>query len=295
MQVRVLCPTPRMVQHADIRGASRIEPGNARSIGGPTLIASYADARDVHLGRPLGLVEHGAGQTYMDVEHQGYAGGPGWDRLDIVLVPGPHAALAWLSSYPRVQVVQVGRPAHRPYLGNHAYVGVTFHWPCRKTIESGTAFYDWQAEVARTAQVLPLLGHWHPKWDEPRSNWNPVRQLWRDLDIPHTPDVEDVFALCDVLVVDNSSLAYEFAATHRPVVSLNAETWRKGVEHGLRFWSLIPGRVLDPGADLAAAVTDARAGHGDAARDRAVAAVYGGHHDDGLHALTAWVRTHDHG
>jgi len=292
---RVLVNSERMLAHATRRGV-RAQLGSPRMQGGPCLVASYSDAREVQRERPLALVEHGAGQTYADAIHMGYAGGPGWDRLDLVLSPGPHAAQRWRDAYPNLLVIEIGAPPHAVRDPEWpTTVACTFHWPCTKSVEAGTAFYDWAPQVA-SLFGLRLLGHWHPKWAIPRRV-NHVAQFYAEQGITHTADPEVVFACADLLVVDNSSLAYEFAATGRPVLLLNDSTFRKHVHHGLRFWDLLPGEVLDPGDSLRAGIERAQADPPDlAARRREVLpAVYRGTHDEGRAALAAWVQARGKG
>ena len=292
---RTIVPDERMERYAHARGAPWVMRGSVRYSGGPTLIGGYADMRaGVHRDRPLGLVEHGAGQQYADVQHQGYAGGPGWSRLSLVLVPGPHAADAWRAAYPTLRVVEVGAPPRPAREGPpDGTVAFTFHWPCGQTAESGTAFYDWRQQVARWAMSHPdrTIGHWHPKWEQRRRE-NPVEYYWESLGVAMTNDPDVLFREADLLVCDNTSLAYEWAATGRPVLSLNARTWRRDVNHGLRFWSHVPGLMLDPDQDLPdgidAAFTDGLPLR--MRRRRAVAQVYRGSVEDATSALTAWVR-----
>ena len=75
----------------------------------------------------------------------------------------------------------------------------------------------------------------------------------------------------------HNSMLYEFAATGRPVLCLNAERWRRDVEQGLRFWSHVPGLALDPGAPLVDGIDEAlRDDAGPRAlREQAAARVYG--------------------
>jgi asparagine N-glycosylation enzyme membrane subunit Stt3 len=64
-----------------------------------------------------------------------------------------------------------------------------------------------------------------------------------------------------LLVADNTSILPEFASTGRPVVWLDAKSWRIDVWHGGRFWDWPAGQVwvrdpADLDAAISAAVTD---------------------------------------
>lgn len=247
--------------------------------GRPTLIAGYRDAEPVHPSRALALIEHGAGQTYTDVQHQGYAGGPGWDRLSLVLAPGPHAGAAWRAAYPDVPVIEFGT-FHQTFVQRPLpqTVAFTFHWDCTQTVETRTAWPDWRRQVEQVVASgrWPVLGHWHPRWARhARKGANPLAEWWSSLGV--TPATrEQVFEQAGLLVADNTSLLFEFAATGRPVLCLNAKAYRRDVEHGLRFWSHAPGHVLDPGDDLATGISTAHSDWhvGRLLRDTAVAETY---------------------
>lgn len=247
--------------------------------GPPVLIAGYVDARDIHPDRRVALIEHGAGQTYSDVDHMGYAGGTGWDRLSLVLAPGPHCARAWRNAYPSLPVVEFGT-FHDTYVPRPLppTIAFTFHWDCTQTIETRTAWPDWQRQIAEVvaSERWPILGHWHPRWDRHhRKGPNLLAAWWSKIGVPHA-SVDDVFTKAGLLVADNTSLLYEFAATGRPVLCLNATAYRRDVEHGLRFWKHTPGHMLDPGDDLATGIGTAQSDWHVARwlRDQAVAETY---------------------
>jgi CDP-glycerol glycerophosphotransferase (TagB/SpsB family) len=54
----------------------------------------------------------------------------------------------------------------------------------------------------------------------------------------------------DLYIIDNSSTAYEFAAAGRPVVLMNAPSYRKDISHGIRFWDYLVGPTVDSPREL---------------------------------------------
>jgi hypothetical protein len=95
-----------------------------------------------------------------------------------------------------------------------------------------------------------------------------------------------------VLVFDNTSVGYEFAATGRPVVVLDPPWYRPSVAHGLRFWDAanVGIRVADPAA-LPEAVERALAGD-TAGREQALSIAYAYRHGAAQRAadtITAWL------
>lgn len=94
---RMLCGSNALLQRARAL-APNVEslPGIPRKPGRPVLVAGFTDAKRVGKDRRLGLLEHGAGQTYTDaLADPHYPGGLGWENCALILTPGPHAAAYW--------------------------------------------------------------------------------------------------------------------------------------------------------------------------------------------------------
>lgn len=231
---------------------------DARQHPGPVLVASHGDAVSATVrGRDLVYVEHGAGQTYEgDPAGAGAAGLSGsTDRAmrHVLLFVCPNAKVAtrWRRLYD-VPAVAVGCPKldrwhQAPRLivpGAPEAVAVTFHWDSSLVPETMTAWPEYDhvlpelAEWCR-AHDVQLLGHGHPRI------WPRIERRWRDLEVEPVRALADVFDRASVLIADNTSAMYEFASMGRPVVAVNASCYRRDVEHGLRFWSHVPGVQVD--------------------------------------------------
>lgn len=246
--------------------------------GVPTVVASWYDLRFTGAERPVAFVEHGAGQTYEDVVHGGWAGGEGRDRVGLFLCPSDRVAAANLARYPEARAVAVGCPKLDPWhlhktrvdaLGEQildAYeitpaerrwieaqgpsrwerewrrprVAVTFHWDCPLVPETRATWPFWWAALESLHGYAPVdvLGHAHPKVAEQ------LRPMWEALGVEWVPRFDDVLDRADLLVADNSSALYEFASIGRPVLALNHPSYRREVAHGLRFWRP-PGLMCD--------------------------------------------------
>jgi hypothetical protein len=208
----------------------------------PALIASIGDAK---IGRRLGygpfaFLEHGAGQAYGNdgPSHSSYAGGPERADHELVMVPNDYAAQKWRASYPRAQVEIVGCPKlddlPRKEPNPAKVVAISFHWPAPISISgyAGTALADYLPILPELAKAFTVIGHAHPKGD-----WQErMQRHYARAGIPFVADFEDVCRLADVYVCDNSSTIFEFAATGRPVVLMNARYWKPPHGPGLRFW-----------------------------------------------------------
>jgi hypothetical protein len=229
--------------------------------GPPALVASYGDVKE---GRRLGygpfaFLEHGIGQSYGHSRRPNgsYSGGSDRDDNTLFLVPGPDPARRWREAYPGARVEEVGSPrldflpARLP--GPGPVIATSFHWPAPLSISgyAGTAVGDYIGVLPELAKRYTVIGHCHPKGDWPER----MRRQYQRLGIPFVADFHDVCRQADVYVCDNSSTLYEFAATGRPVVVLNARHWQRGPELGLRFWAAAHvGINVDRPADLMAAV-----------------------------------------
>lgn len=234
----------------------RLPPGEL------AVVSSWIDARKLPRSRVV-YVEHGAGQTYAEGRPEGYAGAPGLAHVILFIAPGAHVADRWNRSYPQAPVETVGNPAldlllraanrpddehdeedhdegadtdvHRPI------VVVSSHWWCGivpETMPAVPLFERGIRELARL-EAVQLVGHAHPRASRR------LFETWTRLGIRCEPDPDWVLANSDLLIHDNSSLMYEAAALDVPVLALNAPTYRREVEHGLRFWSHVPGIQCD--------------------------------------------------
>lgn len=211
------------------------------------LCASWSDARLLVDHRTV-YVEHGAGQTYVGGNNEGGRGYAGADELDHVvlfLTPGDDPARRWRARYPQAVVESVGNPSLDQHL--HAYarsthvtptVVVTEHWRCGVAPETMPALPRFDRGIRELARLgdIQLVGHAHPRGDRR------TRIRWEKLGVDRFEHNTDwVLRNADLLVADNTSLMYEAAALDVPVLALNGPEYRRDVEHGLRFWSHVPG------------------------------------------------------
>ena len=256
----------------------------------PVIVAGYADAT-VMRPRPVILLEHGAGQAYTgdprSARNGSYAGGDGLEHAVAFVCPSSTVADRWRARYPATPAAVVGCPKLDPWHAGERgplalpfrerwpVVAVTFHWdaPIIPETRSAWSHYDRALEALRDdvrAAGGELLGHGHPRL------WGAIERRWRALGVELVPRFADVLDRADVLVADNTSALYEFASTDRPVVVLNAPWYRRDVDHGLRFWSHVPGLMIDEPDELVGAVRAALADPPDlrAIRGRAVAHAY---------------------
>lgn len=257
--------------------------------GHPALVASIGD---IKIGRrldygPFAFLEHGAGQAYDrgPRANPSYAGGPDREDNELFLVPSEYCARLWREAYPNARVEIVGCPKldELPARegGGPPVVALSFHWPAPLGVSgyAGTALGDFLPALPDLAKRFSVIGHAHPKADWPQR----MKRTYERAGIPFVADFEDVCRQADVFVADNTSTLFEFAATGRPVVLMNATTWAKARGKdpnppGLRFWDAAPvGINVDRWQDLGDAIEEALADAPvrRAAREAALAFVYG--------------------
>lgn len=213
----------------------RIGPDTTR----PILVVSYGDLRSAFMAqrKRIALGQHGAGQSY-STDHPAYPGGRNQGPASLHLVPNEHAAGRTRRAYPKARVAIVGCPKlddlPRPTIDpdRTPVVAFSFHWDGPSIApELRSAWQYYRTTVPLVKQQATVLGHAHPRALPRVARW------YTAAGIEIVPDFADVLRRADVYVCDNSSSLFEFAATGRPVVVLNAPIYRRDVEHGLRFWA----------------------------------------------------------
>jgi hypothetical protein len=221
----------------------------------PALVAGWRDSNRV--GRAI-LMEHGAGQSYgadpRCARDPSYAGGDERGNVELFLMPGPHPARRQREATPHVPVVEVGCPALDRWTARSTarepdLVALAFHWPNGLTEESQPALDHYRAALPALARRFRVVGHGHPRARGIRAEYRAAGIPWAGYD--------DVMSRAAVLVVDNSSIGFEFAAAGGAVVWLDAPWYRR--HHGLRFFDACPERITEA-VDLPHAVDLALSG-----------------------------------
>lgn len=268
--------------------------------GGPLLLAAHSDIAHVPPTRPIILVEHGAGQSYVGVAHGAYAGGRGRDRVGLFLCPNQTVADRNTAAYPGAEVAVVGCPA----LDVHAGLGppptpplvvLTFHFDTAvggAPPEMRPAFGHYEAGLPDVvaglrARGYTVVGHGHPRWGG-------AARFWDRVGIPFAPDWDVLLSRLSVLVVDNSSVGFEAAAVGRGLVWLNAPWYRRDAEHGLRFWSHVGVGVEAGGPSEVVAAVGAALTPRSATASALAASVFGpigGASERAAAAIVEWVGT----
>lgn len=254
-------------------------PATVRGPGDAALVAGWADAKRAHHKgyRRIALLEHGIGQSYSNA-NPAYPGGAKRDAVGLFLSPNETAASRDRAAYPRARVEVVGAPKIDCLPsrdgGGPTTVAISFRWNAEmvQRNEGRWAWPFYRDVLPDLARSFHLIGHCHPRVARL------FERIYGKLGIEYVPTFADVCRRADVYVCDGVSTLYEFAATGRPVVVLNAPWYRRSVEHGLRFWEAADvGIQVDQTAALVSAVTAALedAPARQQAREHALSVVYG--------------------
>lgn len=196
------------------------------------LVASYRDLWALG-DRPTILLEHGAGQSYLG-GHPAYAGGSGRDHVVLFCCPNAQSARLNAAAYPSARVAVTGDPSlealRRIVYEPDGTVAVAFHWDAQALPETRWAWPHYRDALAELARHAKVIGHAHPRAFGVLAPWYAAHG------IEPVADFSDVCRRAAVLVADNTSAMFEFAALGHPVVVLNAPWYRRDVNHGGRFW-----------------------------------------------------------
>lgn len=243
-------PADRRGRVYTMRNLKRDMPGSTdqpvpQDTTDPILVGGFTDLPRCGR-RPKVLVQHGAGQTYVSDNDSGsYVGGAGHESVDLFICPNERSADLERARYPHADAVAVGCPKLDEWrtvpMPRNGVVAVTFHWDCHYVPEARWAWPTWREAVAELARVRPVLGHAHPRAARELEPW------WETIGVEYVARARELLDRADVLVADNTSLAYEWAACDRPVVFIDSEFWRRDARHGLRFGEPLPGPTA--GAD----------------------------------------------
>jgi hypothetical protein len=196
-----------------------------------TLVAGHTDV--VRASGKVVLMQHGAGQSY-STDHRNYAGGKGNGSVGLFLTPNEHSADRWRRAYPLTPVATVGCPKldslptrspTRPY----PVVALSFHFDLPLFPETRSALAWYLPALRELAERYTVIGTGHPRRRD-------LARIYGKHGIEYVPDFAEVCRRADVLAFDNTSAGFEFAATGRPVVVMDAPWYRSEARHGLRFW-----------------------------------------------------------
>lgn len=202
--------------------------------------------------RRIALMEHGIGQSYVDMPNGGYPGGAGRGVVGLFLSPNETAASHDRAAYPKARVEVIGDPVLDTLPRGHGdgrTVAISFHWNWTRLPELTSAAPHYLSAFRPLMERFTVLGHGHPRMIDR------LLTTYRQLGIEVVRSFDEVCRRADLYACDNSSSIYEFAATGRPVVVLNAPWYRREVSHGLRFWDAADvGRQVDEPNELVEAI-----------------------------------------
>ena len=262
----------------------------------PLIVAAFGELRKYRAATYI-FMEHGAGQSY-DVKHTSYIGGGHREPVGLFLAPNRVVLESNQQAYPRASHALVGNPRLDRWAGfdpgnPEPVVCISFHWDCKVVPETRSAWTHFYPGLRDLAKAFPgrILGHAHPRL------FDGVKGAYVRAGIEPVRDFEAVLARADVYGIDNSSTLFEFAATGRPVVVLNAPWYRRNVTAWPRFWW---GAKIGPNVDYPIGLADGfrsaleRKSRQEAARAKIVSEVFpnvGHAAADAARAIEQWWET----
>lgn len=223
--------------------------------GEVVVVASWGDLKRIAAGTRIIHVEHGVG-LWSGVDQPNYSGGSGKEAVSLFLVPNQLTATRNEARYPKTPNVVVGVP-RLDYWSDFVKapdpiptVTFAFHFSGNHDPEHRSAFEFYQRRlkdiVRHMTGEVTFLGHGHPR------AWPQTARFWKAIGVEAVQSFDEVMRRTDLYVADNSSTMYEFAATDRPVLALNAPWYRRDRSDGHpRFWSAIPGLQCEGPDNLA--------------------------------------------
>jgi len=241
--------------------------GPAERNGHVLMVAGYSDVKR-HPHHPVVYVEHGAGQSYIDLDiavRPFYSGGGQHRNVIGYVCPNDEVAGRWQSRYPDKPTAVVGCPRLDPWhAGDRGEcdprtVAITFHWDAQFTgvPETASAFGYYLPHMVGIIERLrnkgwTILAHAHPRHTALANFWR--QPEIKDLGATFVESSDGVLDRAGVLIADNTSVQAEFLSLGRPVVWLNHPSYRRDVSHGGRFWQwpTLGGAQVDTGAELLA-------------------------------------------
>jgi hypothetical protein len=196
--------------------------------------------------KKVALLNHGAGQTWIEGKHPSYAGGRGRNRFAMILEPGDIPAQADEKvCHGQTLIRVVGCPKmdkHYPIKSklrdNPPTVAIGFHHDVFVNMESRSAFKHYSQYLpefikwAKMSGEINLIGVGHPK----AAWWRTLSRYWDKYGVEAIADWNEAMGRADLYIRDQHSTIYEFASLDRPVILLNAPWYRRNIEHGIRFW-----------------------------------------------------------
>lgn len=212
------------------------------------MVAGYNDVM-LHPYNRYVYVEHGAGQSYVGINHSVasyYSGGHSHRNVIGFICPNDDVAGRWNTAYPNIPTATVGSPRLDPWHSGQRgrvedrTVAITFHWDAiftgvHATSSAFTHYYRELIDIISKwkADDWTILGHWHPRYPAVGEFWESIR---KETGVEVVANADEILDRASVLIADNTSMQADFLSLGRPVVWLNHPAYYLDQDHGGRFW-----------------------------------------------------------